>query len=124
MGRHCKSNRLPVLSHHSTSDPPAFWEQVKLQLIAHRQRGCLPRASSPSRHSDIDGCEKMGDGFSIIYGDKEEASFPPPGCCHYCVYMLRIPASPACLDTPKAFACGSCFIIIIENGTPALVFGL
>lgn len=65
-----------MLSHHSTSDPPAFWEQVMLQLIARRQRSCLPIASSPSRHSDIDGCEKKGDGFSIIYGDKEEAFSP------------------------------------------------
>lgn len=67
-----------MLSHHSTSDPPAFREQVKLQLIARRQRGCLPRALSPSRHSDIDGCEKKAEGFSIIDEVKEEASFPLP----------------------------------------------
>lgn len=64
-----------MLPQHSTSDPPAFLEEVKLQLIVHRQKGCLPRASSPFRHSNIDGCEKKGDGFSIIYDYKEDADF-------------------------------------------------
>ena len=41
MWKQCKSQRQPVLSQHSTSDPLAFWEQVKLKLIVQQKKGCL-----------------------------------------------------------------------------------
>lgn len=67
-----------MLSQHSTSDPRAFWEQVKHQLREHRERkavlwlSAMPRTWSPSRHSDIDRYMKKGDGFFIIYDYKED----------------------------------------------------
>lgn len=47
-------------------------------------------------------------GFLLFMETKRKHFHPPhlpplPGCCHYCVYMLRVPVSLACLDTPKVF---------------------
>lgn len=39
MKKQFKSQWQWMLSEHSTSDPPAFWEQVKLQLIVHKTQG-------------------------------------------------------------------------------------
>lgn len=39
MKKQFKSQRQRMLSEHSTSDPRALWEQVKLQLIVHKTQG-------------------------------------------------------------------------------------
>lgn len=39
MKKQFKSQWQWMLSEHSTSDPPAWWEQVKLQLIVHKTQG-------------------------------------------------------------------------------------
>lgn len=45
-----------MLSEHSTSDPLALWEQVKLQLIVHKTQGAWQKHQLLA---DIDGCKKQ-----------------------------------------------------------------
>lgn len=71
----CESQWQPELSQHPTSDPPAFWEQVKFQLIVLTKKGCLPRTPSPSIHINIDRGKKNGDGIFIIYDHKEDVDY-------------------------------------------------
>lgn len=52
-----------MLSEHSTSDPLALWERVKLQLIVHKMQGAW------QKHQlllDIDRCKERGKGFANI----------------------------------------------------------
>lgn len=56
MKKQFKSQWCSMLSEHSTSDPLALWEQVKLQLIVHKTQGAW------QKHQllvDIDGCKKQ-----------------------------------------------------------------
>lgn len=66
-----KSQWQPMLSEHSTSDPLALWEQVKLQLIVHKTQGAW------QKHQlllDIDGYKKQSMPFYMQFSNRESGS--------------------------------------------------